>query len=209
MIPKIHKGYETFYAPDRGAWRRWLEANYASSKGVWLVYYKKGSDKPRVSYNEAVEEALCFGWIDSRPNKIDDERYMQLFTPRKAGSVWAKSNKERVERLIEQGLMTPAGLEKVEVAKRNGRWEALTDAEELVMPEDLKRSLMASPDALKNFEAFRLTEKKRLLYWIGNVKRPEARAKRIEETTLIAAKNMRLNDYLREKMNAGRPTGES
>ena len=209
MIPKVHKGYETFYAPDRGTWRRWLEANHASSKGVWLVYYKKSSDKPRVSYDEAVEEALCFGWIDSRPNKIDDERYMQLFTPRKANSIWAKSNKERVEKLIRQGLMTPAGLEKIEMAKRNGKWDALDDAENLVMPEDLKRSLMASKDAMKNFEAFRLSEKKRLLYWIGNVKKPEARAKRIEETTLIAAKNMRLNDYLKEKMNAGRSTGGS
>lgn len=98
--PRPMSEFERFYAPDRQTWRAWLEANHASSPGVWLIYYKKGSGQPRVSYDEAVEEALCFGWIDSLPNKLDEQRCMQLFSPRKPGSTWSKLNKDRVERLI-------------------------------------------------------------------------------------------------------------
>ena len=114
--------FERYYARDRKEWRKWLEKNHDTSPGVWLIYHKKCSDEPCVSYDEAVEEALSFGWIDSKVNKLDDERYMQVFTPRKPKSIWSKLNKQRVKKLIEQGLMTSAGLEKIEAAKEDGSW---------------------------------------------------------------------------------------
>jgi uncharacterized protein YdeI (YjbR/CyaY-like superfamily) len=122
-LPTDTRSFERFYAKDRRDWREWLEKNHVASPGVWLIYYKKESGKPRVSYEDAVEEALCFGWIDSKSNTIDEERYMQLFTPRNPKSPWAPSNKKRVEKLIEEGLMMPAGLEKIEAAKKNGLWD--------------------------------------------------------------------------------------
>jgi uncharacterized protein YdeI (YjbR/CyaY-like superfamily) len=114
--------FERCEARNRKEWRKWLQNNYSTSPGIWLVYYKKDSDKPTISYDEAVEEALSFGWIDSKANTLDDERYMQVFTPRKQGSIWSKINKQRVEKLIKNELMTSPGLEKVEVAKKDGSW---------------------------------------------------------------------------------------
>ncbi len=142
-----------------------------------------------------MEEALCFGWVDSRPNKLDDERYMQLFSPRKPKSPWSKLNKQRVEKLIEQGLMTPAGLEKIEAAKQNGMWGIYDDIEALTVPQDLKEALAADETAKTNFEAFSDSSKKNILWWIESAKRPETRAKRIEETVELAAKNIKANHY--------------
>src|SRR6185312_14358897 len=122
---------ERYYAKDRHEWRKWLEENAATSQGVWLIYYKQSSGKPCVPYAEAVEEALCFGWIDSRANALDDERSMQLFTPRKPKSPWSRLNKERIERLMREGRMTPAGLAKIEAAKRDGSWGAYDAVEAL------------------------------------------------------------------------------
>jgi uncharacterized protein YdeI (YjbR/CyaY-like superfamily) len=120
--------------PTRAEWRAWLEQHHAQTEGVWLISYKKSTGKPRVEYNEAVEEALCFGWVDSKPNKLDDERSMLWFAPRKPGSGWSRLNKERVERMMAAGLMTPAGLEKVEAAKQDGSWNALDAIEALDIP---------------------------------------------------------------------------
>ena len=131
-------GMLTFYAKDRREWREWLATNHAILPGVWLIYYKKASGKSCVSYAESVEEALCFGWIDSRKNMLDAERSVQLFTPRKARSSWSKLNKERVEKLTEQGLMTAAGLEKIEAAKQNGLWTQYDTIEALEVPPDLE-----------------------------------------------------------------------
>ena len=186
---------ETFYARNRQEWRDWLAAHYADTPGVWLLYYKKDSGKPRVAYAEAVEEALCFGWIDSKPNTLDDERYMQLFTPRKPKSPWAKSNKERVVRLIAEGLMTPAGLEKIEAAKQNGMWEQYDSIEEVSVPPDLEAALAANPTAQANFQAFSSSSVKVILWWIHSARRPETRAKRIEETVRLAAQNLKANQY--------------
>jgi uncharacterized protein YdeI (YjbR/CyaY-like superfamily) len=122
MDDLISNPIERYYAKDRHEWRKWLEENAATSRGVWLIYYKRDSGKPCVSYEESVEEALCFGWIDSRVNGLDHESYMQLFSPRKPKSSWSKSNKQRVEKLIQQGLMKAPGLKTIEVAKQNGRW---------------------------------------------------------------------------------------
>ncbi|MFN8418462.1 MAG: hypothetical protein U0528_04330 [Anaerolineae bacterium] len=151
---------ERYYAKDRDEWRDWLLNNHASAPGVWLIYYKKESGKPRVQYADAVEEALCFGWIDSRPNAIDDHSYMQLFSPRKPKSPWSKLNKQRVESLIRQGLMMPAGLEKIEAAKSDGSWNAYDAVEELVMPHDLRAALAQNTLAQQKFEAFSSTNKK-------------------------------------------------
>lgn len=189
----------TFYAKDRAEWRHWLEQNHASSRGVWLVYYKKDSGKPRVSYGEAVEEALCFGWVDSRPNALDDERYLQLFSPRKPGSPWSKLNKQRVEKLTEHGAMTPAGLEKVEAAKRDGSWGKWDAVEELVVPADLEEALCADKAAGENFQAFSRSSKKNILWWIESAKHPKTRSKRIGETVALAAKNIKANHYPRQR----------
>ncbi len=186
---------ETVYAANRQEWRAWLQANHATSAGIWLIYYKKESGKPRVSYDEAVEEALCFGWVDSRPNAIDDERYMQLFSPRKAKSPWSKLNKQRVEMLIQQGLMTPAGLAKIEAAQQDGSWTAYDAIEELAMPEDLALALAANETARQHFEAFPPSSKKNILWWIESAKRPETRAKRVEETVRLAEQNIKANHY--------------
>ena len=182
---------ERYYAKNRAEWRAWLEANHTTEDGVWLIYYKKESGKPRVDYDEAVEEALCFGWIDSRPNKIDDESYMQLFSPRKAKSPWSRLNKERIKRLIEQGLMTPAGMTKIEAAKRDGSWTIYDEIEDIVIPDDLAAALMDNEAARVNFEAFGDSYKKGILWWIKTAKRPETRAKRVKETVELAAQNIR------------------
>lgn len=188
-------GVPAFYAPDRAAWRAWLTDNHASASGIWLVYFKKESGWPRVAYDDAVEEALCFGWVDSRPNEIDADRYMQLFSPRKAKSPWSRLNKTRVEALIAQGLMMPAGLAKIEAAKQDGSWTAYDAIEDLTMPPDLAAALAANPTAQGYFDAFPPTSKKNILWWIHSAKRPETRAKRIEETVRLAAQNLKANHY--------------
>lgn len=180
---------ETFYAPDRKAWRAWLEANHRTSAGVWLVYYKVKSGKPSVRYPEAVKEALCFGWIDSKVNSIDTERYMQIFTPRKRNSVWSKLNKQYIVELIEQGLMTEAGLQKIEAAKQDGSWTSLDAVEALNVPTDLEQALALNEAAGRYFESLSNTSKKLILTWIASAKRPETRAKRIEQTINAAAQN--------------------
>lgn len=184
---------EHFYAPDRAAWRNWLETYHAASPGVWLIYYKKESGKPRVSYDEAVEEALCFGWIDSLPNKIDEESYKQLFSPRKPKSNWSKLNKERVEKLLAQGLIAEAGLKSIAIAKSNGHWDALNEVEKLEAPADLISALESLPPAAEYWETFPKSVKRGILEWISNAKRPETRAQRIQKTASMAAENKRAN----------------
>jgi uncharacterized protein YdeI (YjbR/CyaY-like superfamily) len=189
----IINSYEQFYPKDRKAWRSWLGKNYDNKQGVWLVYFKKESGKPRVAYSDAVEEALCFGWIDSTMRPLDEERYMQLFTPRKPKSEWSKLNKQRVDKLIEQGKMTPAGLEKIEISKQNGHWEKLDHVEALLMPDDLAREIRKYKKALAFFETLKTTNKKYLLHWLNNAKREETRKKRIGEI-VMALRQERMPD---------------
>jgi uncharacterized protein YdeI (YjbR/CyaY-like superfamily) len=179
----------------RGEWRAWLEENHTRPKGVWLISYKKASGKPRFEYDEAVEEALCFGWIDSKANKLDEERSVLWFAPRKSGTGWSKPNKERVEKLLAAGLMAPAGLAKIEAAKADGSWYALDGVEALEIPPDLGQALDATPPARVNFEAFPRSTKRGILEWILNAKQPATRAKRIEETARLAAQNKRANQW--------------
>ena len=183
--------FEEVYAPDQAAWRAWLRENHAASPGVWLVYYKKGSGTPSVDWDEAVEEALCYGWIDSKVNRLDEARYKQVFTPRKAGSVWSKVNKERLEKLVAEGKMTPAGQRKVDQAKEDGSWTFLDSVENLEVPDDLLAALKETGDAWANFQAFPDSVKKQVLLRVKTAKRAETRAKRIRETAERAARNER------------------
>ena len=180
---------------SRPAWRKWLENNYTRNDGIWLVSYKKATGKPRFEYDEAVEEALCFGWIDSKPGKLDDERSMLWFAPRKAGTGWSRANKLRVAKLIQAGKMHAAGLAKVEAAKLDGSWNALNAVEALELPLDLQRAFVAEPVARTNFDAFPRSVKRGILEWISTAKKPETRAKRINETVSLAAKNIRANRW--------------
>jgi len=177
----------------RAEWRQWLEKNQARTEGVWLISFKKATGKPAVEYGEAVEEALCFGWVDSKGNKLDEERTMLWFAPRRPGSNWARSNKERVEKLIAAGLMTTAGLAKVEASKQDRTWYALDEVEALVIPPDLEDALAPNETARLYFNAFSASAKRAILAWIANAKRPETRAKRIVETVDLAARNIRAN----------------
>jgi uncharacterized protein YdeI (YjbR/CyaY-like superfamily) len=183
----------SIHPKTRAEWRAWLEQNHTRTEGIWLVSYKKGTGKPRFDYEEAVEEALCFGWIDSKGKKLDEERSMLWFAPRKPGSGWAKPNKERVERLIAEGRMSPAGLAKIEAAKQDGSWNALDAVEALEIPADLMEAFAANPPAQACFEAFPRSAKRGILFWIASAKRPETRAKRVEETARLAAENIRAN----------------
>lgn len=154
-----------------------------------VIYYKVKSGQPSVKYSEAVKEALCFGWIDSKVKSLDEERYMQIFTPRKSKSVWSKLNKQYIEELIEQGLMTEAGLEKITAAKQDGSWTSLDAIEALIIPADLKQALEANETAKRYFEKFSNSSKKNILLWIESAKRPETRLKRIEQTIILVAQD--------------------
>lgn len=179
----------------RAEWRSWLEQNHMRSKGIWLISYKKATGKSRFDYDEAVEEALCFGWIDSKPNKLDAERSLLWFAPRKPGTGWSKLNKERVERLIQQGLMMSPGLAKVEAAKVDGSWVALDAIEALEIPSDLEQAFADYESAKQNFEAFPKSVKRGILEWIISAKKLETRAKRVQQTAQLAAENKRANQW--------------
>ena len=158
---------------------------------MWLRFAKKASGLPTVSYNDAVEEALCFGWIDGLMRPVDDTFYMQLFTPRKAKSMWAQSNKTRVARLIEAGLMTPAGLAAIEAAKACGSWETLTAAESLKVPPELRKAINANPRAKKHWPEFSESKRRQFLYYLATAKRPETRKARIDKiVSMLARKTM-------------------
>lgn len=186
----------SIHPTPRADWRKWLEENQSRTEGVWFVSYKKASGKPRVSYEEAVEEALCFGWIDSKGNKLDDERSMLWFAPRKAKTGWSMLNKERVKKLIKANMMLPAGLAKVKAAKKDGSWNALDASHALEVPSDLANAFSKNETARWYFEAFPPSVKRAILQWISNAKRPETRAKRIDETVTKAEENIRANQWL-------------
>jgi uncharacterized protein YdeI (YjbR/CyaY-like superfamily) len=184
----------TFHPAGSQAWREWLEKNHATSPGIWLVLDKKSSGRAGLSYDDAVEEALCFGWIDSKVNPVDDDHFRQVYTPRKPGSIWSMSNKRRVEKLIAGGRMTAAGLAKVEAARKDGSWSFLDDVEALELPADLRQTLEANPVAQQRFEAFGSSYKKQVLYWIKSSKRPETRKKRIEQAVALAAEGRKIRE---------------
>ena len=184
-------GYDLIEVDDRGAWRTWLEANHARAQGVWVVSPRRQADRSQLGYDALVEEALCFGWVDGRVQPIDEERIMQLVTPRRRGSAWARSNKERVARLAAAGAIAPAGTQVVETAKADGSWSRYDSAEALEIPPDLAAALAADAPAASNFDAFSDAAKRAILRWLIDAKRPETRAKRVAETVARAARNER------------------
>ncbi len=165
----------------RAGWRSWLEKNHAQCAGVWLLYYRASTGKRRLSWEDAVREALCFGWIDSKVNPIDGECYRQIFTPRKPRSAWSKINKQHVAELAEAGLMTDAGLRAVDVAKENGAWSLLEPVDALIVPADLESALRGSKRAREAYEALSNSAKRAVLYSLYSVKREETRAKRLAD----------------------------
>jgi uncharacterized protein YdeI (YjbR/CyaY-like superfamily) len=179
------------HVEDRASWRAWLEANHAIAKGAWMVTWRSSSPRVGLDYEAAVEEALCFGWVDSTGGRVDDERGKLYFAPRKPRSVWAATNKARIERLIAAGRMAPAGLAAIERAKANGSWETLDSVERLEVPDDLATALDAHPPAAANLAAFPASARKMQLAWIALARRPETRAARIVAIAEAAARNER------------------
>jgi uncharacterized protein YdeI (YjbR/CyaY-like superfamily) len=186
---------KTLYVTRRSEWREWLSANHGTEKEIWLIGYRKDSNKPGLPYNDAVEEALCFGWIDSKPRTLDEERSMLWFAPRKPRTGWSRPNKERVERLIADGRMAAPGLAKIEAARRDGSWSALDAIERLEIPPDLGAALARHVPARPHFEAFPRSVKRGILEWIATARKPDTRARRIEETARLAARNVRANQW--------------
>ncbi len=182
--PQVH-------AETRGQWRAWLVENHLTEQSVWLISWKKATGKPAVTYEESVLEALAVGWVDSRPRKLDDERTMLYFSPRKPTSAWSRPNKARISILQTQGLMLPAGEKTVSVAKKNGSWSILDEVEDLIVPEDLSIAFDEHPPSRENWDTFPRSARRGILEWIVMAKRPETRQNRILETARLAAMNQR------------------
>jgi len=183
---------KTFYAKDREKWRAWLEKHHRKAKEIWLIFYKKHTKKPSVSYVDAVEEALCFGWIDGIAKRMDDEKYAQRFTPRTKKSPWSDLNRERVKRMIAQGKMTEAGLKEYELGKDGPKNWRDGLAGKFEIPQDLQAAIDANQKAHKFFEQFPPGYKKLCIGYVICAKRPETRAKRIRELVELTAENKRL-----------------
>jgi uncharacterized protein YdeI (YjbR/CyaY-like superfamily) len=184
-----------YYAKNQTDWRKWLQKNHATQNHVWLILYKKTSGVPSLTYDEVVEECLCFGWIDSKPNKRDEQSYFLFIAPRKPKSVWSALNKKRIEKLLQEKRMDVAGLAKVEAAKKDDSWTVLDKIEALEMPNTLKKEFAKNKGALKNFEAFPPGIKKQTYQWIISAKTEATINKRVNETVTLAEKNIRPNQW--------------
>ena len=186
---------ETYYPENKAHWRSWLAENHSQKNAVWLIMYKKKTGKPTITWSEAVDEALCFGWIDSIKKTLDEERSIQFFCKRKAKSTWSKINKEKVIRLVDTGLMTPAGLVIIEVAKQNGSWEILDRVEALLIPPDLETELIAKAGAMEFFLSLSKSVRKLMLYRVVFAKRAETRQKRIAEIIELVAQGIKPKQF--------------
>lgn len=186
---------EQVHVETRTQWRQWLRKNHKRPTGIWLVTWRPKSGKPTLSYDDIVEEALCFGWVDSKARGLDDERTMLWIAPRRPRSGWSRPNKERVARLEASGKMAAAGRAVIEQAKANGSWTLLDDVENLVVPPDLQAAFDAHPPALEHWESFPRSVKRATLEWIVQAKKPETRQKRIDETATLAARGERANQW--------------
>ena len=185
-------GQNRIYCKDRKEWRIWLQKNYLSQKCVWLVYYKKHTKKLSIYYNDAVEEAICFGWIDSQIKKIDDERYMPRYTPRTSKSHWSVVNIERANRMIDQGQMTSEGLKIYKYGVKNQ--EIIPSSKSFTVPVDLEKALAKNGIALNNFQNFSPSDQLAYAYWVHSAKKNETRQRRIEETVKLLRKNKKFKE---------------
>lgn len=184
-----------FYPTSLAAWRKWLEKNHLSKQAVWLVFYTKSSGKPSISWSDAVDVALCFGWIDSKKIKIDEETAHQFFSKRKARSTWSKINKEKVRQLIDKGLMTKSGYECIDIAQQNGSWTILDEVEDLVIPADLEKAFRKHEGSKDYFVSLSKSARKMMLQWIILAKRPETRQKRVDEIAAHAGLKKKPNQF--------------
>jgi len=189
---------------SRAVWRTWLQTNHRRQTGLWVVTYKKHCGDKYVAYDDIVEEALCFGWIDSLPRKLDSDRTMLWLAPRQPGSGWSKLNKTRIEKMMAAGLMTGAGLAKIKTAQQDGSWSALDAIENLAIPPDLVAALADLEPAERHFAAFPKSVKRGILAWIASAKKAETRAKRVQETATLAQQNIRANQWRGKRSD--RPT---
>jgi uncharacterized protein YdeI (YjbR/CyaY-like superfamily) len=186
---------ESFEPANQKDWRKWLKLNHTKEKAIWLIIWKKDSSRPNLTWGEAVDEALCFGWIDSVKRPIDSERYTQYFSPRKPKSNWSKINKEKIAKLIQNNLMTKAGFDSIETAKQNGSWIILDKVEALVIPKDLEVELENFKGSMEYFTSLSKSDKKILLHWVLSAKRPETKQKRILEIAENACKNSKPKQF--------------
>jgi uncharacterized protein YdeI (YjbR/CyaY-like superfamily) len=190
-----YKGVRTVTASSLHEWRNWLATHHHSEQSVWLIIYKKASEINSVYYPEAVDEALCFGWIDSKPNKRDDQSYYQFFSQRNPKSNWSKINKDKVDRLINENRMAKSGMAMIDLAKANGTWTALDAVDNLIIPADLRHEFEQKPTAFEHWNQFPKSVKRGILEWILNEKKESTRNKRITETLIMAEKNERANQF--------------
>lgn len=188
------KKFEQVEVTSRQAWRDWLITNHKRGDSVWVVTFKKGRG-PYVAYEDVVEEALCFGWIDSVRRRVDESRSKLLLSPRRSGSGWSKVNKDRIARLADQGQMSESGLALIAAAKADGSWAKLDAVDALLKPDDLAKALKQNDDAEVHFDAFPKSVRRGILEWITQAKRPETRAKRIDQTAAAAADNERVGQW--------------
>ncbi|MES2410828.1 MAG: YdeI/OmpD-associated family protein [Bacteroidota bacterium] len=182
---------ELLYFKNAQEWREWLHENHHSSKGVHLIFYRVSSEKESMRWEDAVQVAICYGWIDSTVKRLDDERRRQMFTPRKDKSVWSKLNKTYIEKLIAEELMHESGLKKIETAKKNGSWETLDAVENLEMPQDLALAFAKNKKALDNYNSFSPSYRKSYLYWLNQAKREETRTARVAEIVNLCEQNIK------------------
>ncbi len=173
---------EEFCPGNKQEWRNWLELNHTRKNAVWLIIYKKNFATPNLNWSEAVDEALCFGWIDGVKRPIDDDKYKQYFCKRKQESTWSKINKDKIEKLLKLGLVTKSGLKSIEIAKENGSWSIIDSVENLELPDDLEQAFKKKPGSKEFFLSLSKSFRKGILQWIVLAKRPETRLKRIEDT---------------------------
>jgi uncharacterized protein YdeI (YjbR/CyaY-like superfamily) len=201
--PKNPVAYEQVLIESRTEWASWLSKHHQRSPGIWLARWKKGSGHPVVPYDDVVEEAIRFGWVDSRPRSLDEQQSLLLVTPRKPTSNWSRINKQRAEALIESGRMAPSGLVAVEAAKANGAWDALNQVEDLTEPLDLVAALDANPTARTHWDAFPRSTRRAILEWIGSAKSANTRLKRIDRTVSDAAVDIRANQWRQPRSKTG------
>lgn len=183
----------TFYPQNRKEWRNWLKINHKSAKEIWLIYYKKQSKKPSIKYNDAVEEAICFGWIDSTVKSIDNEKYCQRFTPRNCKSKWSQLNKIRVAKLISEKKITKTGLQKIDYAKNNGLWELLDMKTNFDMPEEFTKELNENQNAKKLFNKLSRSHKNEYIKWICSAKKKETKIRRSKKAIQMIVNNLNTN----------------
>lgn len=195
MPAQTNNEISSFCPKNQGEWRRWLKKHHQAETAVWLIYYKKTSPNHNLTWSEAVDEALCFGWIDSVKKTLDEERFIQFFSKRKPSSGWSKINKAKIEQLVKDDKMTPAGFACIEKAKQNGSWFLLDTVEAMIIPKDLLQAFKVYPGAKTYFTGLKKAEQKIMLHWVATAKRPETRAKRIDEIASLAAQQLKPKQF--------------